>query len=98
MQNLHDKQWHAEQFKLIFAILFLLTFPVDAQSEDKRLLLISIPDHQLAVIENGQVKKVYAVAVGKESTPSPTGTSTSWFGVVDPTYYHEGKVIAPGPQ
>ncbi len=98
MQNLHDKQWHAEQLKLIFAILFLLTFPVDALSEDKRLLLISIPDHELAVIENGQVKNIYPVAVGKESTPSPTGSFHIVVRVVDPTYYHEGKVIAPGPR
>jgi hypothetical protein len=97
MQNLRDKQRHAEQLRLIFAILFLLSFPVDALAEDKRLLLVSIPDHQLAVIENGQVKMIYPVAVGKESTPSPTGSFHIVVRVVDPTYYHEGKVIAPGP-
>lgn len=98
MQNLHDKQRHHEQLKLIFAILFLLSFPIDALAEDKRLLLISIPDHELAVIEDGQVTKIYPVAVGKESTPSPTGSFHIVVRVVDPTYYHEGKVIAPGPR
>lgn len=98
MQNLHDKQRYTEQVRLIFAILFLLSFPLDALAEDKRLLLISIPDHELAVIENGQVKKIYPVAVGKESTPSPTGRFHIVVRVVDPTYYHEGKVIAPGPR
>jgi hypothetical protein len=97
MQNLHDKQRHAEQLRLIFAILFLLSFPVDALAEDKRLLLVSIPDHELAVIEDGRVTKIYSVAVGKDSTPSPTGTFHIMVRVVDPTYYHEGKVIAPGP-
>lgn len=98
MQNLHDRQRYTEQLRLIFAILFLLSFPLDALAEDKRLLLISIPDHELAVIEDGQVKKIYPVAVGKESTPSPTGTFHIVVRVVDPTYYHEGKVIAPGPR
>ena len=98
MQSLHDKQRYTEHLRLIFAILFLLSFPLDALAEDKRLLLISIPDHELAVIENGQVKKIYPVAVGKESTPSPTGTFHIVVRVVDPTYYHEGKVIAPGPR
>jgi hypothetical protein len=97
MQNLRDNQRYTEQLRLIFAILFLLSFPVDALSEDKRLLLISIPDHELAVIEDGQVKKIYSVAVGKESTPSPTGSFHIVVRVVDPTYYHEGKVVAPGP-
>lgn len=98
MQNLRDKQRYTEQLRLIFAILFLLSFPLDALAEDKRLLLISIPDHELAVIENGQVKKIYPVSVGKESTPSPTGSFHIVVRVVDPTYYHEGKVIAPGPR
>jgi lipoprotein-anchoring transpeptidase ErfK/SrfK len=75
----------------------LLSFPAYAQVADKRLLLVSISDRHLALIEDGQVKKVYPVAVGKESTPSPTGTFRIVARVVDPTYYHEGKVIAPGP-
>jgi hypothetical protein len=97
MRNSTITQRQAEQLRLIFAIIFLLSFPLDALAEDKRLLLISIPDHELAVIENGQVKKIYRVATGKDSTPSPTGSFHIVVRVVDPTYYHEGKVIAPGP-
>jgi len=97
MQNVHGKQRYPEQLKLIFAVIFLLSFPLDALAEDKRLLLISITDHELALIENGQVKKIYPVAVGKESTPSPTGSFRIAVRVVDPTYYHEGKVIVPSP-
>jgi len=97
MRNSTNTQRHAEQLRLIFAIIFLLTFPLHALAEDKRLLLISIPDHELAVIENGQVKAIYPVATGKDSTPSPTGSFHIVVRVVDPTYYHEGKVIAPGP-
>jgi len=98
MRNSTMTQIHAEQLRLIFAIIFLLSLPLDALAEDKRLLLISIPDHELAVIENGQVKAIYPVATGKDSTPSPTGSFRIVVRVVDPTYYHEGKVIAPGPR
>jgi L,D-transpeptidase ErfK/SrfK len=97
MRNASCKQHHPEQASLIFAIFFLLTFPAYAQVNDRRLLLISLPDRQLALIEDGQVKKVYSVAVGKETTPSPTGSFRIVARLTDPTYYHEGKVIAPGP-
>jgi hypothetical protein len=97
MPNSSSTRYKAEQAKLILAVIFLLSLPAYAQSEDKRLILVSLPDHQLALIEDGQVKKVYSVAVGKESTPSPTGTFHIVVRVVDPTYYHEGKVIPPGP-
>jgi hypothetical protein len=39
-----------------------------------------------------------AVAVGAPNSPSPAGTFTIVNRVANPTYYHPGKVIAPGPQ
>ena len=98
MRNPSNTDHQLEQARLIFAILFLLSFPAYAQVADKRLLLVSIPDHQLALIQDGQVRKIYPVAVGKATTPSPTGTFRIVARVVDPTYYHEGKVVAPGPR
>ena len=90
--NLGDKkQW-------TLAIVLLLCFPAYAQHEDKRLLLVSIPDRKLAVIENGAVRKTYPIAVGKNTTPSPTGSFHIAVRVTNPTYYHQGKVVAPGPQ
>ena len=83
---------------LALACLLILSCPAHAQIPDKRLLLVSLPDRQLALIENGQVKKVYPVAVGKESTPSPTGSFRIVARVTDPSYYHEGKVVTPGPK
>jgi lipoprotein-anchoring transpeptidase ErfK/SrfK len=59
---------------------------------------VSIPDRKIALIDGGKVVKVFAVAVGKESTPSPEGTFTVKSRVEKPTYYHKGKVIAPGAQ
>jgi lipoprotein-anchoring transpeptidase ErfK/SrfK len=63
-----------------------------------RRLVVSLPDRKLAVIEKNEVVEVYAVAVGAPNSPSPTGTFTIVNRVANPTYYHPGKVIAPGPQ
>jgi len=98
MRNASGTQHHPEQAKLIFAIFFLLSFPAYAKVADKRLLLISLPDRQLALIEDEHVKKVYPVAVGKESTPSPTGSFRIVTRLTDPTYYRDGKIAAPGPR
>jgi lipoprotein-anchoring transpeptidase ErfK/SrfK len=63
----------------------------------KRVIVVSLEDRKLALVEDGQVKKVYSVAVGKPSTPSPTGTFTIERRVANPTYHHEGKTVLPGP-
>ena len=68
-----------------------------AASEQARMIVVSIPDRKLALIENGAVKKVFPVAVGKESTPSPSGSFRIVSRVSNPTYYHEGKIVPPGP-
>lgn len=63
----------------------------------KRLIVVSLEDRKLALLEDGQVKKVYPVSVGKASTPSPVGTFTIERRVSNPTYSHDGKVVPPGP-
>jgi hypothetical protein len=63
----------------------------------KRVIVVSIEDRKLALMENGQVKKVYSVSVGKPSTPSPVGSFTIDRRVANPTYHHAGKTVAPGP-
>jgi len=63
----------------------------------QREIIVSLEDHKLALVENGEVKKVYNVAVGKPSTPSPEGTFTIQRRVVNPTYHHDGKTVLPGP-
>ena len=82
-----------------------LAAPPDSQAEQVqapapsgRLILISIPDRKLALIEDGTVKRIYPVAVGKASTPSPAGQFTILRRVSDPTYSHRGRVVAPGPR
>jgi lipoprotein-anchoring transpeptidase ErfK/SrfK len=63
----------------------------------KRVIVVSLEDRKLALLEDGQVKKVYTVAVGKPSTPSPAGTFTIERRVKNPVYRHDGKVVQPGP-
>ena len=67
------------------------------QTTIKRTIVVSLEDHKLALVEDGQVKRVYPVAVGKPSTPSPAGTFTIARRVMNPTYSHNGKVVPPGP-
>jgi len=63
----------------------------------KREIVVSLKDRKLALVENGQVLKIYSVAVGKPSTPSPEGTFTIERRVENPTYHHNGKTVPPGP-
>ncbi|HMG86655.1 MAG TPA: L,D-transpeptidase [Terracidiphilus sp.] len=73
------------------------TTPVQATPVAKRVIVVSLEDKKLALVEDGQVKKVYTVAVGKPSTPSPTGQFTIARRVKNPTYSHDGKTVLPGP-
>lgn len=75
----------------------LLVSQANAQDAVKRAIVVSLEDHKLALVEDGQVKKVYTVAVGKPSTPSPVGTFTIERRVANPTYQHNGKIVPPGP-
>ncbi|HYK89005.1 MAG TPA: L,D-transpeptidase [Acidobacteriota bacterium] len=61
-----------------------------------RRIVVSLPDRKLALLDGDLVVKVWATAVGTESTPSPSGTYTIVNRVPNPTYYKSGKVIPPG--
>jgi lipoprotein-anchoring transpeptidase ErfK/SrfK len=64
----------------------------------KRTIVVSLEDRKLALVEDEQLKKVYTVAVGKPTTPSPVGTFTIQRRVKNPVYQHEGKIVDPGPR
>lgn len=68
-----------------------------APAAPKRVIVVSLEDRKLALVEDGQVKKVYTVAVGKPSTPSPVGTFTIERRAKNPTYSHNGRTVPPGP-
>jgi L,D-transpeptidase catalytic domain len=65
--------------------------------EPVRQIVVSLEDRKLALMEDGQVRKIYSVAVGKYSTPSPVGTFTIERRVANPVYRHNGRVVEPGP-
>lgn len=69
----------------------------EQEPASQREIVVSLEDRKLALIENGEVKKIYTVAVGKPSTPSPEGTFTIQRRVANPTYHHDGKTVLPGP-
>jgi lipoprotein-anchoring transpeptidase ErfK/SrfK len=61
-----------------------------------RFILVSIPDRRLALVDNGQVTRIYPIAVGANHTPSPRGNFTIVSRVSNPSWSHKGKVAAPG--
>jgi hypothetical protein len=63
----------------------------------KRVIVVSLEDRKLALVEDGKVKKIYTVAVGKPSTPSPVGTFSIERRLMNPTYSHDGRIVPPGP-
>jgi len=69
---------------------------VRQEAAPQHVLVVNIAERKLVVMQADHVLKAYAVAVGKPSTPSPTGQMRIINKVVDPTYYHQGKVIPPG--
>lgn len=66
----------------------------EARAEDR--IVISIPDRKLALMSGDQVMKIYDVAVGKASTPSPEGEFRIINHIPNPAWYQPGKVVAPG--
>jgi len=67
----------------------------DPKVSHPRRVVVSIPDRKLAVLENDIVVRLFSVAVGSPSSPSPVGTFTIVNRIDRPTYYAPGKVIPP---
>jgi lipoprotein-anchoring transpeptidase ErfK/SrfK len=70
--------------------------PRPANTPAVRRIVVSIPDHKLALIENGEIVRIYPVAVGAPVSPSPVGTFSIVNRVTNPTYYKPGTVVAAG--
>lgn len=66
------------------------------QDDSGRVVLVSLVDRQLAVIQDGEVIATFSVAVGADITPSPTGEFRVVNRVENPTYYPPGTVIPAG--
>jgi len=74
---------------------------IDAYADDRKQkgdrIVISIPDHKLVLFQGDKILKIYDVAVGKASTPTPEGEFRIANHISNPTYYGNHQVIAPGP-
>ena len=78
------------------AVLVAASAEVFAEGGTRRIV-VSLPDRKIALFEDGRVVKVYPIAVGKHSTPSPNGSFHIVSRVVKPTWYQPGKVVPAGP-
>jgi L,D-transpeptidase ErfK/SrfK len=67
-----------------------------AHQRSQRLLLVSIADRKLVVIQNENAIVTFNIAVGASESPSPTGEFHVVNRIVNPTYYHPGTVIPSG--
>ena len=91
-----------EQIKRLAAftsVVLLATAEALAQEnpgQPGRRIVVSIPDHKLAVVEAGRVVKIFSTATVAARTPSPTGSYQIVNRIADPTWYAKGKVVGPG--
>jgi L,D-transpeptidase ErfK/SrfK len=81
----------------LLAILAAAATEAFAETAPTRRLIVSIPDRKIVLMEDGRVLKIYPIAVGKKSTPSPDGTFHIASRVVKPTWYKPGQTVGPGP-
>jgi hypothetical protein len=77
-------------------LAFLMVGAAELSAERK--IVVSIPDRKLALVVDGEVRKIYPVSVGKARTPSPTGSFIVVTRVKNPTWYGPRVVVPPGPQ
>jgi lipoprotein-anchoring transpeptidase ErfK/SrfK len=84
-----------EQTMIKLAAMLMIA-AADACGEDRQRIVISIPDRKLVLLRGERVVKVYDVAVGKPSTPSPMGEFRITTRVPNPTWYGPGKIVGPG--
>ena len=63
---------------------------------EQRRIIVSIAERKLALVEGETVLRIYDVAVGKRSTPTPRGTFAIVNRTHNPTWYSPQGPIAPG--
>jgi len=85
------------------AVLAIAAFEAQAQESarpteapERRRIVVSLADRKLTLFEGERVLRIYDVAVGKRSTPSPEGKFAIINRVQNPTWYGPKVVVAPG--
>jgi L,D-transpeptidase ErfK/SrfK len=90
------EQWNTIS-KLAAAVVLAAA---EAHAEERRgqcaRIVVSIPDRKLVLMDGDRPLKIYDVAVGKASTPSPEGEFRIINRIPNPAWYSPGKVVAPG--
>jgi hypothetical protein len=82
--------------QILTVLLFSAGQMLAGEPAAQRRIIVSIPDHKLALIEGGQVLRVFDVAVGKPSTPSPQGEFKVVTRMANPTWYGPHRIVPPG--
>jgi lipoprotein-anchoring transpeptidase ErfK/SrfK len=88
-----------ETKKLLKIVTILAITGADAFAAAKRSdrrIIVSIPDRKLVLLEGPRVLKIYDIAVGAASTPSPSGDFQIVSRIQNPTWFGHGKMIGPG--
>jgi len=87
----------------LMAVLVIAAFDVragettrEANRPERRRIVVSIPDRKLVLFEGDRALRVYDVAVGKSSTPTPNGRFAIINRVPNPTYFARTGAVAPG--
>ena len=90
-----NEQWNTLT-KLAAAVVFAAT---EAYAEERQMgdrIVVSIPDRKLVLMNGPCAMRIYDIAVGKASTPSPQGEFVIVNRIPNPAWYTPGKVVAPG--
>lgn len=94
----------AKAAAVLAVLVLILVAPALAQNAQstgatlsgRRVVLVSIPDRKLAVLEGDDVVAMFPIAVGAAASPSPIGEFQIVSRVSNPTYYRPGTVIPAG--
>jgi lipoprotein-anchoring transpeptidase ErfK/SrfK len=94
-------RWEQSMSRLAAAAGVMLMAAAEAMAQEGRLraprrIVVSIPDRKLALLEDGEVIRIWRIAVGAPRTPSPVGQHTVVVRIPDPTWYYRGRVVPPG--
>lgn len=90
---------HQKSTKTVALAIAFVALTLEAAAQNNyRQVIVSIPDRKLAVLESGLVIRTFNIAVGASVSPSPTGQFVIVNRLSNPTYYHPGVVIPPGPE
>jgi L,D-transpeptidase ErfK/SrfK len=86
----------------LMAVLAIAAFDVRAEeartvnAPERRHIVVSLTDRKLVLLEGDRVLRVFDVAVGKPSTPTPEGRFAIINRVSNPTWYSPSGSVAPG--